>query len=125
MKSTFFRDPDNVVYADINQFAENFGKETGINDLREKIEAFKANPTKDGEVLKGTKRTAIRLLIPDMFFEGEEKIEMGENVWVYLGEMYEVYCLYWPMEGSGDDKSKDSSKEDATPCELGEAVEPR
>lgn len=125
MKSTFFRDPDNIVYADINQFADNFGKETGIDNLREKIEAFKANPSKEGEVIKGTKRTAIRLLIPDMYFEGEEKIEMGENVWVYLGEMYEVYCLYWPMEGEdgdGVDKDKNSS---ATQCELGEAVEPR
>ncbi|MCI5698405.1 MAG: hypothetical protein PUG43_00275 [Clostridiales bacterium] len=106
MKSTFFRDPDNIVYADINQFAENFGKETGINDLRERIEAFRANPTKEGEVLKGTKRTAIRLLIPDLVFEGEEKIEMGENVWVYLGEMYEVYCLYWPVEGAEGDNAK-------------------
>ena len=57
MKLVEFKNPDKIVYADINEFADNFGKETGISDLREKIEAFKANPTKDGEVLKGTKRT--------------------------------------------------------------------
>ena len=98
MKLIEFKNPDKIVYEDINQFADNFGKETGITDLRGKIEAFKANPTKDGEVLKGTKRTAIRLLIPDLYFEGEEKIEMGETVWVYLGELYEIYCLYWPED---------------------------
>ena len=98
MKLIEFKNPDKIVYADINQFADNFSKETGITDLRGKIEAFKANPTKEGEVLKGTKRTAIRLLIPDLYFEGEEKIEMGETVWVYLGELYEIYCLYWPED---------------------------
>lgn len=96
MKLVEFKNPDKIVYADINEFADNFGKETGISDLREKIEAFKANPTKDGEVLKGTKRTALRLLIPNLYFEDEENIEMGETVWVYLGELYEIYCLYWP-----------------------------
>lgn len=96
MKLIEFKNPDKIVYADINEFAGNFGKETGITDLREKIEAFKAKPTKEGEVLKGTKRTAIRLLIPDLYFDGEEKIEMGDTVWVYLGELYEIYCLYWP-----------------------------
>ena len=96
MKLVEFKNPDKIVYADINEFADNFGKETGISDLREKIEAFKANPTKDGEVLKGTKRTAVRLLIPNLYFEGEENIEMGETVWVYLGELYEIYFLYWP-----------------------------
>lgn len=96
MKLVEFKNPDKIVYADINEFADNFGNETGISDLREKIEAFKANPTKDGEVLKGTKRTAVRLLIPNLYFEGEENIEMGETVWVYLGELYEIYCLYWP-----------------------------
>ena len=96
MKLIEFKNPDKIVYADISECAGNFRKETGIADLREKIEAFKANPIKEGEVLKGTKRTAIRLLIPDLYFEGEEKIEMGDTVWVYLGELYEIYCLYWP-----------------------------
>ncbi|XVG94875.1 hypothetical protein ACGCUQ_04580 [Eubacteriales bacterium KG127] len=98
MRSTFFKNPDNIVYADINQFADNFGKETGIEHLREKIEEFRANPTKEGVILKGTKRTAIRLLVPDLVFGKDEGIELGENVWVYFGELYEVYCLYWPDE---------------------------
>ena len=37
MRKVWFQNPDNVVYADIDEFAENFGKETGISDLRQKI----------------------------------------------------------------------------------------
>lgn len=102
MKINGFKDPDKIVYADINQFADNFGKECGISDLRGRIEAFKANPTKDGEVIQGVKRTALRLLVPNMYFD--EKIEMGDTVWVYLGELYEIYCLYWPEEGGEEQK---------------------
>jgi hypothetical protein len=28
-----------------------------------------------------------------MYFE--DKIEMGDTVWAYMGENYECYCLYW------------------------------
>ncbi|MDD7511703.1 MAG: hypothetical protein PUK21_04885 [Peptostreptococcaceae bacterium] len=91
-----FKDPDKIVYADINEFADNFGNECGISDLRGKIEAFKANPVKEGVTVSGTKRTTLKLLIPNMVFD--EKIEMGDSVWVYMGELYEIYCLYWPQE---------------------------
>ena len=47
-------------------------------------------------ILKGTKRAALKLFIPDMVFD--KHIDMGETVWVYIGEMYPAYCLYWPME---------------------------
>lgn len=96
MKLSWFKNPDNVIYADVNEFADNFGKETGVSNLRAKLEEFKKNPTKEGVFLKGTKRTTIRLMIPDMFFEGEEKLDMGDTVWVYLGEYYPCYCVYWP-----------------------------
>ncbi len=97
MKINWFKNPDNVVYADINQFVDNWEKETGIADLRDKIEAFKANPVKEGVMLKGTKRTSMKMFIPDMYFEGEEKLDMGNTVWLYMGENYECYCLYWPQ----------------------------
>lgn len=92
MNISWFKNPDNVVYADINEFVDNFGRETGIQDLRHRIEELDAYPTKEGVILKGTKRTAIKLFIPDLVFD--EHIEMGENVWVYMGENYECYCLY-------------------------------
>lgn len=96
MRVEWFENPDNVAYVKIEDFAENFGKETGISGLREKIEAFRANPKAEGEVLIGKKRSALKLFIPDMVFD--KHIDMGESVWVYIGEMYPAYCLYWPME---------------------------
>ncbi|MBN7774225.1 hypothetical protein [Clostridium aminobutyricum] len=95
MNIKWFKDPDNVVYADVNQFAENFSKETGIDNLREKLEEFKKNPVKEGKILTGKKRTSIKLMVPNLTFG--QPIEMGETVWVYLGENYESYCLYWPQ----------------------------
>lgn len=94
MNVNWFKDPDNLVYANIDEFCPAFEKETGIANLRERIEDFKANPTKDGVILKGTKRTSLKLLIPDLVFD--EKLEMGDTVWAYLGENYEAYVLYWP-----------------------------
>lgn len=34
-----------------------------------------------------------RLFIPDLVFP--EHIEMGENIFLYFGEMTECYVLYW------------------------------
>ena len=92
MRLAWFKDPDNIVYADAEQFMDNFAKETGIDSLREKVEAFYADPDPDGIQLTGKKRTSIKVFIPDLVFD--EHIEMGENVWIYLGENYEAYCLY-------------------------------
>lgn len=92
MHVNWFKNPDHVVYADIGEFVDNFEKETGIDNLKEKIAAFEASPVKEGVILKGRKRTSIKLFIPDMTFD--EHIDMGENVWVYMGENYECYCLY-------------------------------
>ncbi len=90
-----FTNPDNVVYADVEEFADHFGKECGINDLRQQLEDFRSAPKPNGKVIKGTKRTAIRLLVPNLYFP-DANIKMGDSVWVYLGESYEIYCLYWP-----------------------------
>lgn len=92
MRREWFENPDNIVYADTNEFADNFGKETGISDLRKRIEDFKGNPGNGEITIIGKKRTAIKLLVPDMIFD--RHIEMGENVWLYVGETYPAYCLY-------------------------------
>ncbi|MDO4545523.1 MAG: hypothetical protein Q4C25_05145 [Bacillota bacterium] len=97
MRFGWFQDPDNVVYADVEEFAEHFGKETGVENFRQKLEDFRDNPTKDGILLKGRKRTTLKLFIPDLYFEDKkEKLQMGDTVWVYLGEYYPCYCVYWP-----------------------------
>ena len=95
MREEWFENQDNVVYADIDEFADNFGKETGISDLRGKIEDFRANPVKEVMIIRGIKRSALKLFIPDMVFD--KHIDMGESVWVFIGESYPAYCLYWPQ----------------------------
>lgn len=92
MRLAWFMNPDNVVYTTVEQFADNFGKETGISQLGEKIRAFKENPVKGGVVYQGIKRSSVKLFIPDMEFS--KHIEMGEHVWLFIGEMYPAYCIY-------------------------------
>lgn len=75
MRQSWFEDPDNVVYTTIAQFADNFGKEAGIPDLGRKIKEFRENPTDDGLLLKGTKRTAVKLFIPDRVLRSTLKWE--------------------------------------------------
>ena len=96
MNVNWFKNPDKVVYATCEQFADNFGKETGIPDLKKKLEAFHNDPEATEENLKGMKRTYLKLLVPNKVFD--EKIDMGDSVWVYMGENYEAYCIYWPEE---------------------------
>lgn len=95
MRVKWFENPDNIVYVDIEQFADNFGKETGISSLREKIEEFRNNPVPEGVTLTGVKRTAVKLFIPDLVFD--KHLDMGETVWLFMGEMYPAYCIYWPQ----------------------------
>ena len=77
MRVEWFENQDNVVYANIDEFADNFGKETGISDLRGKIEDFRANPVKKGVILRGIKRSALKLFIPDMYIvRCPEKIQL-------------------------------------------------
>ncbi|WP_230975020.1 hypothetical protein [Aminipila luticellarii] len=92
MNVNWFKNQDNVVYANTEEFVDNFAKETGISNLKEKIEEFRKAPNEEGVTVIGRKRTSIKLLVPNLTFH--EKIEMGENVWVYMGENYESYCLY-------------------------------
>lgn len=92
MRQSWFENPDNVVYTTIAQFADNFGKEAGIPDLGKRIKEFRDNPKEEGMLLKGTKRTAVKLFIPDMVFGSH--LEMGENVWLFVGETYPAYCIY-------------------------------
>jgi len=94
MNVNWFKNPDHVVYAAVDEFADNFGKETGIPNLRKELEAFKDAPIPEGKDIKGRRRTTLKLFIPNKVFD--EKIEMGDNVWVYLGDNYESYCIYWP-----------------------------
>ncbi len=95
MNINWFKNSDNISYVNAEEFIPNFAKETGIADLREQIEDFIKNPIAEGKIISGKKRTSLKLLIPDLMFE--EHLEMGGNVWIYLGEHNICYCLYWPL----------------------------
>lgn len=92
MTLEWFKNPDHVVYVEKERFVDNFAKETGIPRLREEIDSFGLRPAPEGVVIKGTRRTTLRLLIPNLMFGSD--LEMGDNIWVYLGENYPAYCIY-------------------------------
>ena len=69
LKLDWLKDGDNVAYVDANEFIDNFEKEAGISKLRQAIEEFVANPTADGKTITGTKRTAVKIFIPDVSFD--------------------------------------------------------
>ena len=92
LKLDWLKDGNNVAYVDASEFIDNFEKEAGISKLRQAIEEFVANPTADGKTVTGTKRTAVKIFIPDVSFD--EHIEMGENPWLFMGEHYPAYCIY-------------------------------
>lgn len=98
MNLNWLKNPDNVVYADIDKFADNFGKEVGIENLRQELENFRAKPDVDGKTITGKHRTAIKLFVPNLMFD--EEITMGDTVWIYMGDMYECYC---PLYALGED----------------------
>ncbi|MGN8969500.1 hypothetical protein [Flavonifractor sp. An306] len=97
MNRAWFENPDHVVYAVQDEVIPRLSRELGISDLAQRIEHFRKAPTPDGENIKGRKRTTLKLMIPNLVFP--EPIEMGENVWIYMGELCPAYCLYTPWAG--------------------------
>ena len=61
--------------------------------LAEAANELRQHPTAEGFTIKGPKRTSGRLFVPDLTFG--EHIEMGENIFFYMGEMQECYVIYW------------------------------
>lgn len=60
--------------------------------LKEAAERLHRQPSAEGYSVKG-RRTMARLFIPDLVFP--EHIEMGENIFLYFGDITECYVLYW------------------------------
>lgn len=50
-------------------------------------------PHRRGFTIKGHGRTSGRLFVPDLAFG--EHIQMGENIFFFMGEMQECYVIYW------------------------------
>ncbi len=96
MNVNWFKNPDHIVYLDAEKHLRELGKRLGIDDLEEAALAFRVAPTPEGKILPGKRRTSVKLFIPDLVFD--EHLDMGESVWLYMGEMNECYALFWPWE---------------------------
>ena len=81
MRINWFKDENNLVY--IN----------GATQLAELERTLRKHPTPEGFTIKGHGRTSGRLFVPDLAFG--EHIQMGENIFFFMGEMQECYVIYW------------------------------
>ena len=93
---TWIKNPDHVSYCKENEVLPRLARELGIADLAQQVEEFRTHPTAEGVNLKGKKRTTLKLFFPNLTFP--EPVEMGENVWIYMGELCPAYCLFTPWE---------------------------
>ena len=98
MNVAWFKNPDHVAYCKEEEILPKLFRELGINDLAQRVEAFRKEPSPEGENIKGRKRTTLKLMIPNLTFS--EPVDMGENVWIYMGDLCPAYCLYTPWEDS-------------------------
>ena len=92
----FLKDEENVVYAPEAEIVPQLAADLLIPNLDETIERFRQSPVKEGVVLSGGRRSSVRLFIPNLYFD--RPMDMGENVWLYLGEMSPAYCVYQPWD---------------------------
>ena len=84
MHVSWFKNEEHLVYINGEKFP---GLTAAAAQLRD-------HPTAEGLTVKGPKRTSARLFVPDLVFD--EHIEMGENIFFYMGELSECYVIYWP-----------------------------
>ena len=101
MLINWFRDQDHLVYINGETQLAQLEKTLRFPGLQEAAEALRDNPNPEGYTIKGPKRTCGRLFVPDLTFG--KHIEMGENVFFYMGEMAECYVIcYCPLYALGD-----------------------
>lgn len=91
MNVNWFKNPNNIVYMDVDDFISRFEKDLKISNLKNQIEFFRQNPRPEGKVIIGGNQTSIRIFSPKLTFK--DRIEKDENVWIYLGENHPCYCL--------------------------------
>ena len=92
----WLKDEENVVYGPEDELIFQLAGDLMIPDLKDAVERFRRAPVKEGVILKGGRRSSVKLFIPDLYFG--QHIDMGENVWLYLGEMSPAYCAFRPWE---------------------------
>ena len=90
----WLKNPNHVVYGRPEELLPRLSRDLGIPDLAERVDAFQRRPAPAGINIKGKKRTTLKLFIPNLLFS--QPIEIGENVWIYTGELNPAYCLFSP-----------------------------
>lgn len=92
MNINWFKNPDHLVYINAEKDLASLEARLKLPGLKEAAERLHRQPSAEGYSVKG-RRTMARLFIPDLVFP--EHIEMGENIFLYFGDMTECYVLYW------------------------------
>lgn len=93
MNIQWLQDEDNLVYINAEKDLHRLEVQLQLPGLEEAATALHNDPTAEGLTLKGPRRTTARLFIPDLLFG--KHIEMGENIFLYRGDMVECYVIYW------------------------------
>ncbi len=93
MNIQWLQDENNLVYINAEKDLHRLEVQLQLPGLEEAATELHNHPTKEGLTLKGPRRTTARLFIPDLLYG--KKIEMGENIFLFMGEMSECYVIYW------------------------------
>ena len=93
MNINWFRDEDNLVYINAEKDLHRLEVQLRLPGLEEAATMRHANPTPERLTRRGERGTTARLFIPDLLFG--KHIEMGENIFLYRGDMLECYVIYW------------------------------
>lgn len=98
MNINWFRNPGHLAYVNAETELPELEKRLALPGLTATALAFMAAPNAEGVQIKGARRSTARLFIPDLTFG--EHIEMGENAFLYLGEISDCYVIFKPMKKS-------------------------
>ena len=93
MNIQWLQDQDNLVYINAEKDLHRLEVQLQLPGLAEAATELHNHPTAEGLTLRGTRRTTARLFIPDLLYG--KHIEMGENIFLYRGDMVECYVIYW------------------------------
>ena len=93
MHINWFKDENHLVYINGETQLAELERTLHFPGLADAANELRQHPTAEGFTIKGPKRTSGRLFVPDLTFG--EHIEMGENIFFYMGEMQECYVIYW------------------------------
>lgn len=85
----WIKKPDHGAYCKEEEILPRLTRDLGISNLAEYVTELRAHPVAEGVNLKGKKRTAVKMFVPNLLFP----IDMGKNVWLYMGDLYPACCL--------------------------------